>query len=170
MSKIRLRRGTTSEWAAANPVLAAGEPGVDTTTGVLKIGDGSTAWASLPTPYAAGSALTPLQAAIVPGVWTVPGFTAGWGQYGGFSLVGYRKIGDLVYLRGLLNATAGVTANAWTFPVGFRPPVQCLTACYCSPGTMRRVDITAAGLFNVSSPVNGEWYALDSIPPMSVTP
>lgn len=46
--RIQLRRGTSAQWAAANPVLAAGEPGVDLDTDVLKIGDGVTAWATLP--------------------------------------------------------------------------------------------------------------------------
>ncbi len=45
---IQLRRGTTAEWAAANPVLAAGEPGLDTDTKQSKIGDGTTAWSALP--------------------------------------------------------------------------------------------------------------------------
>lgn len=48
VAQIQIRRGTTVEWAAADPVvLAAGEPGLDTTTGVMKLGDGATAWASL---------------------------------------------------------------------------------------------------------------------------
>jgi hypothetical protein len=50
--KLQFRRGTSAEWAAANPVLAAGEPGVDLDTGDLKIGDGTTAWSSMPVPYA----------------------------------------------------------------------------------------------------------------------
>jgi hypothetical protein len=45
---IALRRGTTAEWAAANPVLSAGEPGVDLDTGEQRIGDGATAWSALP--------------------------------------------------------------------------------------------------------------------------
>lgn len=45
--RYQLRRGTSDSWASANPVLLAGEPGVDTTTDVLKIGDGVTAWAGL---------------------------------------------------------------------------------------------------------------------------
>lgn len=44
-----VRSGTTAEWAASDaPVLAAGEIGVNTTTGDMRIGDGSTAFASLP--------------------------------------------------------------------------------------------------------------------------
>lgn len=48
MSTIQFRRGTTAEWAAANPVLADGEPGLDTTTGEFKIGDGASTWDTLP--------------------------------------------------------------------------------------------------------------------------
>lgn len=46
--QIRFRRGTTAEWTASNPILAAGEPGIDTTLKIFKIGDGVTAWGSLP--------------------------------------------------------------------------------------------------------------------------
>lgn len=48
VSKIQLRRGTSSAWSTANPVLSEGEPGLDTTLDKIKIGDGSTAWNSLP--------------------------------------------------------------------------------------------------------------------------
>ena len=48
IAQIQVRRGTTAEWAAASPVvLAAGEPGYDTTLKMLKFGDGATEWASL---------------------------------------------------------------------------------------------------------------------------
>lgn len=45
--QIQVRRGTASDWAAANPVLLQGEPGLETDTGRLKYGDGTTAWNSL---------------------------------------------------------------------------------------------------------------------------
>lgn len=45
---IKTRRGTAAEWSAANPTLAAGEPGYETDTGILKYGDGVTAYNSLP--------------------------------------------------------------------------------------------------------------------------
>jgi hypothetical protein len=45
--RIQLRRDTAANWSANNPVLAAGEPGINTDTGQIKIGDGSTAWNSL---------------------------------------------------------------------------------------------------------------------------
>ncbi len=46
--RIQLRRDTSANWASVDPVLAEGEPGLDTDTGELKFGDGSTAWSSLP--------------------------------------------------------------------------------------------------------------------------
>jgi hypothetical protein len=45
--RIQLRRDTASAWAASNPVLLAGEVGVETDTRRLKIGDGETSWADL---------------------------------------------------------------------------------------------------------------------------
>lgn len=45
---IRLRRGTAAQWVAANPVLAAGEPGFEVDTGMLKVGNGKTSWDRLP--------------------------------------------------------------------------------------------------------------------------
>jgi hypothetical protein len=43
-----VRDKTAIQWAAANPVLLNGEPGVETDTGFCKIGDGLTAWNALP--------------------------------------------------------------------------------------------------------------------------
>lgn len=47
VTRIRLRRGTAAAWAAADPVLARGEAGVDLDTGELRIGDGTAAWSTL---------------------------------------------------------------------------------------------------------------------------
>lgn len=46
--RLTLRRDTAANWTSADPVLAQGEPGFETDTNRLKIGDGSTAWSSLP--------------------------------------------------------------------------------------------------------------------------
>ena len=45
--RMQQRRGSASQWTAANPVLASGEIGFETDTGEFKIGDGVTAWTSL---------------------------------------------------------------------------------------------------------------------------
>lgn len=44
---LKFRRGTAAAWTSANPTLSAGEPGLETDTGILKLGDGATAWSSL---------------------------------------------------------------------------------------------------------------------------
>lgn len=45
--QIQLRNDTAANWTSANPILAAGELGVESDTDQFKIGDGTTAWNSL---------------------------------------------------------------------------------------------------------------------------
>ena len=55
-TQIKLRRDTAANWTSANPILGSGEPGFETDTGKLKIGDGTSNWATLgyATPGTAG--------------------------------------------------------------------------------------------------------------------
>jgi hypothetical protein len=61
-TRIQKRRDTAANWAAVNPVLAQGEEGLELDTNKEKIGNGTTAWNSLPyktlgvTPSAIGAA------------------------------------------------------------------------------------------------------------------
>lgn len=55
---ILLRRGTASEWVLVNPVLNLGEPGYETDTKKLKIGNGTDSWTLLP--YLAGDSGEPV--------------------------------------------------------------------------------------------------------------
>lgn len=73
-TKIQVRRGTAAAWTAANPTLAAGEPGLETDTGKWKWGDGSTAWVSLG--YVTAGMVSPMSAQddlIVGGASGAPG-------------------------------------------------------------------------------------------------
>jgi hypothetical protein len=45
--QLQRRRDTAANWTADDTVLALGEMGLETDTGYIKIGDGSTAWSSL---------------------------------------------------------------------------------------------------------------------------
>ena len=45
--KIQLRNDTTSNWESYNPILSAGEVGVDITNGKLKVGNGTSTWLEL---------------------------------------------------------------------------------------------------------------------------
>lgn len=48
VEEVAVRSGPTTDWALATaPVLALGEVGIDTTTGEVKVGDGTTAFALL---------------------------------------------------------------------------------------------------------------------------
>jgi hypothetical protein len=58
-TQLQQRRGTAASWTSTNPTLAAGEIGFESDTGKFKIGNGSTAWASLA--YATnGAVVSPL--------------------------------------------------------------------------------------------------------------
>lgn len=48
VNQIQVRRDSAANWTSVNPTLAAGEIGFESNTGAIKLGDGSTAWASLP--------------------------------------------------------------------------------------------------------------------------
>jgi hypothetical protein len=45
---MQLRHGTAVEWTTSNPLLAIGELGYETNTGLFKIGNGTTRWILLP--------------------------------------------------------------------------------------------------------------------------
>jgi len=51
---IKLRADASHNWIAANPILQAGEPGVEIDTLKLKIGNGVSTWQNLP--YTTGEA------------------------------------------------------------------------------------------------------------------
>ncbi len=46
--RLHFRAGTQAQWAAVNPVLRANEPGYETDTKRIKIGDGVSLWSQLP--------------------------------------------------------------------------------------------------------------------------
>ena len=46
-TRIKFRRDTAAFWSSHNPILQLAEPGYETDTGKIKIGDGATEWNSL---------------------------------------------------------------------------------------------------------------------------
>ena len=56
--RIQMRRGTTSEWNSADPILNEGEIGYNSTLASFKIGDGATVWSELDY-YQAAADITP---------------------------------------------------------------------------------------------------------------
>ena len=47
-SRIRIRRGTTTQWNSSTKILESGEFGMDTTLNKIKIGNGTSLWNNLP--------------------------------------------------------------------------------------------------------------------------
>jgi len=45
--RIQVRRGTASQWTSVNPILAAGEMGVESDSNLFKFGNGSSTWTAL---------------------------------------------------------------------------------------------------------------------------
>lgn len=75
---MQQRGDSAANWTVTNPVLAAREIGVETDTRSFKIGDGTTAWTSLPyfqaaVPPVALNGLGHLRALVLGGAITVPG-------------------------------------------------------------------------------------------------
>lgn len=86
-----------------------------------------------------------------PTPWAAVSFLSGWNNYGqGFQTCQYRKIGDVVYLRGLM--TGGAMAQfAFVLPSGFRPPARIQIVTQAS-GAFAWFSIDNAGNMN---PENG---------------
>lgn len=104
-TKIQIRRGTSAQWAAANPILADGEFGLDTTTGGYKLGNGVSTWTVL-------------------SAWVAPTLLNSWVNTGsGLVVAGYRKIGDVVSLKGTVS-TGTLGSIIFNLPAGFRPVEQ----------------------------------------------
>lgn len=101
-----------------------------------------------------------------PTAWAAPALLNGWVNLGGiWQVAQYRKVGDVVQIRGIL--TAGVIgAAAFVLPVGFRPPAALLFATD-SNGAYGQFSIAANGAVtpNVGVPA---WFAIEGS--FSVTP
>lgn len=113
-SKILVRRDTSANWSANNPVLAAGEIGFDTTTKKHKIGDGSTAWNSLPYFLLETGAVTSFNGSTGAITYTAP-VTSVNGQTGAVTLT-IPEADDKTWNDYTLNPTSEITANTINIP------------------------------------------------------
>jgi hypothetical protein len=83
----------------------------------------------------------------VPTAWTAPTLLNSWVNYGAGNVdAAYRKIGDMVQLRGQVkNGTTTAGTSILTLPVGFRPTAQVVVPTLDGNNALARFDITAAG-------------------------
>lgn len=91
-----------------------------------------------------------------PTPWTAVTFQNGWVNYGfGFQVAQYRKVGDMVQVRGFIKSGTGVTA-AFTLPTGFRPPAAFYNATV-SAGGLGGIKMLASGGFYIQIGSNA-WF------------
>jgi len=100
--------------------------------------------------------------------WTGVTFASGWSNLSGAQTVEYRKIGDIVYLRGTTERTSGSGTTIFTLPSGYRPPAQLRLANRSrwsnAIGELpSRMTISSAGVVSMTGAiVNSEnWLSLD---------
>lgn len=123
-TQFQVRNDTAANWTSANPTLLAGEIGYENNTNAMKIGDGVTAWNSLPySPSSAGYATMEVKTSGTS--WTIPAGVRKWkvtlvgggGQGGGTATTAGQVGGgggSGGYVLGYFTFVAGQTAMTYS--------------------------------------------------------
>ena len=147
-TRIQLRHDTAANWTSVNPVLLEGEVGIETDTLKQKVGDGSTAWNSLP-----------YQSEI---------FVAEYGT------TTYQAISDAIIAgktiiikeNGSLFDSYGILTEVFNSSLKFYAPVQGYSGCYYALNdnnewSKQIVGFTDSNLSNLSTTgqavIDGQW-------------
>lgn len=86
------------------------------------------------------------------GVWFALALGAAWQQYPGFEAAAFRKVDDIVEVRGLIRRSSGSPATGetlFTLPTGYRPPATTVLFAALDGGAVpgvSRVDIATTGV------------------------
>ena len=110
---------------------------------------------------AAASATTYTDLLAKPSAWvTVSSFSNSWVAFGaGWSTPRYRKIGDIVYVQGMIkDGTSGLAC--FTLPVGFRPTEIQVFHSTTSTGVVR-MDVGSNGQVIVYAGGAGVWAGIN---------
>jgi hypothetical protein len=94
--------------------------------------------------------------------WIAPTLINSWVNYlVGYATAGYRKIGDIVYVRGMVKSGSPVNSIIFTLPVGYRPVYNHLFASSSNDlYGQARVMTDGTVYVNVGS---ATWFSLDTI-------
>lgn len=159
-TQLQVRNDTAANWTSANPTLLAGEIGVETDTYRVKVGDGTTAWTSLPYQSVAGGSGAGFQNVVVyttgtAATWTLPAalqvsgakfkvtVVGGGGQGGGTSTTSGQTGGG---------GGAGGTAVKWlTFVAGQTTATYTVGAAGSGAGTNAKGNDGTASTFAYNS-------------------
>ena len=146
---IRLRRDTSENWTANNPILALGEPGVETDTKKMKIGNGVNDWRNLsyveyPLPVATNTAFGTVKPdgttiTVNGGVLTAIGGSGGGGGGGGSGTVNSGSAGCLAFYPSAGTVVDDAQGLLW----------NSLTSVFTVNGTLNATNIS--GSLNSSS-------------------
>ena len=118
-------------------------------------------WGSAATPWIASISVEDITTAMPVGLatpWIAPTLLNGWANLGApWQVAQYRKVGDIVYLRGVITNPTPVATNAssgmFTLPTGFRPANYEIASANCAGasgyGAIGRVNMTSAGAVEI---------------------
>lgn len=99
------------------------------------------------------------------GPWYNLSLFSGWSNAGsGYQTAQYRKIGDVVHLRGLV-VSSSTSSNVAQLPTGYWPTAGRLIFALWTGTTNYRVDVTTSGVITCAgwTPASGNYVALDGI-------
>lgn len=95
--------------------------------------------------------------------WAGLSFGSGWVNFGANYNPGqYKRVGDLVFLRGLVLRSSGTGITIATLPVGYRPTVGIVLVGVATSSGAGRIDIHGDGTIILVSG-SPAWVQLDSI-------
>lgn len=94
--------------------------------------------------------------------WLTPTMENGWVDYDStWAPVRYRKIGNIVFLRGLIkNGT--LAQNMFVLPAGYRPLINLLFACE-SADVLCRMNVNSTGAVVNGAGGTTTWISLNNI-------
>ena len=101
------------------------------------------------------------------GAWNNLSLLGGWSNYGsGYQTAQYRKVGDIIQLRGLVVCGGSFTTNIAQMPSSLFYPASGRLIFYCwTSGSTYRIDVTNAGVIACGgwTPTSGTIVSLDGI-------
>lgn len=95
--------------------------------------------------------------------WTGLSYFSGWTDFGGaYTSGGYKKVGDIVFLRGLVARASGVLMTIATLPSGYRPAAKEIFSAPSASG-YGQVTIDSAGVITLDVGTPGSSVSLSGI-------
>jgi hypothetical protein len=92
------------------------------------------------------AATTPPEAWHEIGATGEPAFENGWSNYaGGYATAAYRKVGNVVYIKGLVKGGTIGNVAVFSFPAGYQPALSRMFVAANAAGTAGRLDVLSNG-------------------------